>query len=133
MHPLLMFINPVRDELQTAGRDLALALEADLRARNDARTAKQAYDDAEVIEVAIALDSATGKNAESRKAEVEARLVVARGESGDLQAPWLRHQQAVTRAAETAVALEAAKACFSLAKADAALVAAALAAEPIAA
>jgi hypothetical protein len=131
MHPLLMFINPVRDEMQTAGRDLALALEADLNARNEARITKQAYEDAEAVELAATWMAADGKNAETRKAAVEAHMAIAREPGGKLELLWNIQQMAARQAAETAVALEAAKARFSLTKADAALVAAALTAEPV--
>ena len=106
----------VRSSLMEAMGDLTLAMENDMQAREAARNAKQNYEDGELEVAADALVNATGKNAETRKAEVDLILVRARQQGGALFALWHNSLNATYAAQDTSMALEQAKARFTAVK-----------------
>ena len=95
-----------------ATNDLQLAIEADAKARRTAKETRQAYEDAEAEVSAEVLFNATGKNGETRKAELDAALVKARRE-GALAKLWALKQAADMQAEDAAMALKQAEVQFS--------------------
>lgn len=79
----------IRDALAENARDYELAIETESLAVQQNKIAQQNYDDAEAELVSIALADGTidGKNAETRKAQVDALLVKER-QSGHLHMLW---------------------------------------------
>ncbi len=98
--------------LDDATQDLRMAIEADAKARRAMKEMRQAYEDAEAEVSAEVLFNATGKNGETRKAELDAALVAAR-RNGTLARVWAMKLAAEQEADDAAVALKQAEAQFS--------------------
>lgn len=106
-----MLENIVRDaenvklQVQTAVRDLEMAMERESMARRVFVESKQAYQDAEA-EISFELvHTADGKNAESRKAQVDIGLIRARND-GALRGAWGRMLSAQNEADAARLALD---------------------------
>ena len=98
--------------LDDATQDLRMAIEADAKARRALKEMRQVYDDAEAEVSAEVLFNATGKNGETRKAELDAALVAAR-RNGVLARPWAMKLAAEQEADDAAIALKQAETQFS--------------------
>ena len=113
----------IRDYLGEAISNLELAIEAEHKARRQAKEASQFYQDAEAeFLMDLAID---GKNAEERKRQMDAALVKARNYNG-LARPWAQKNAAAYNAEDAAMALEQASKRFSATRAAAELTAAML-------
>ncbi len=98
--------------LSDAIQDLRMALEANAKAQRALSDMKAVYEDAEAEVSAEVLFNATGKNGETRKAELVAALVKARRE-GVLAKLWAMKQAADMQAEDAAMALKQAETQFS--------------------
>lgn len=67
----------IRDNLLQSADDLAYALEREQQTKRTAKEQREAYESDEAEVIAEAYAAAQGKNAETRKAEVDAMKVVA--------------------------------------------------------
>lgn len=95
----------IRNSLLAAADDFALALEREQQARRTAKEQRDAYDAAEAEVMAEAFAGADGKNAETRKAQVEAAKIASQ-RGGCLAKPWAMRNAAEADAAEAASARE---------------------------
>ena len=95
----------IRTALADAATQLELALANDAEKRRTAKELKSLYDEAEAEFVAETLFAATGKNTESRKAELDAALVKARRE-GKLARLWAQANAAAYDADDAKTGLD---------------------------
>lgn len=102
---LLRDAESVRTQLSSAVRDLELAMERESIARRAYSDAKQNYNDAEAEIQFELVHTSDGKNAESRKAQVDVGLIRARNE-GALRKEWQRMNVAQTEADDAKLALD---------------------------
>lgn len=91
--------------------NLRMALEAEAQTRQAEKEARQAYEAAEAEVTFETMFNANGKNAETRKAEVEAALVAARRD-GDLAGVWATLNAAIVEHEGAEMALEQMKVSF---------------------
>ncbi len=115
----------IRDNLLTAADDLAYALEREQQTRRTAKEMREAYESAESELTAEAYAMATGKNAETRKAEVEA-IKAAAQRTGSLTKLWAMRNAADADAAEATSAREQMEARYKALRSAAELTAAIL-------
>ena len=128
LNPMEELINSgleIRAELQKAAIDLELAIEGQFSKRQVAKELKRIYDEMEAEYTAETMFAANGKNAESRKAELEAALVKARRD-GFLARAWAQMNAAAYDAAEAESAYEQCSKRFRATEAAADLTAALL-------
>lgn len=102
---LLKDAESVRNSLQSAVRDLELAMERDSIARRAYADAKLAYGDNEAEIQFELVHTSDGKNAEARKAQVDVGLIRARND-GALRNEWRRMNVAQTEADDAKLALD---------------------------
>ena len=117
----------IRDSLLAAADDYALALEREQQTRRTAKELRDAYEAHEAELVAEAYATTTGKNAETRKAEVDAAKVAAQ-RVGVLAKPLAMRNAAEADAAEATSAREQMDARYRALRAAADLTAAILSA-----
>ena len=117
----------IRDNLLRAADDLAYALEREQQTRRTAKELRDAYEAHEAELVAEAYATTTGKNAETRKAEVDAAKVAAQ-RVGVLAKPLAMRNAAEADAAEATSAREQMDARYRALRAAADLTAAILSA-----
>lgn len=115
----------IRNALREAVGNLELAIEAEAAARRTAKEAKEGYDATEVEFVAETLPACDAKNAEGRKAQLDAALVAARN-AGTLAGPWARMNAAAYAWDDAKMALEQAAKRFRATESAADLTAAML-------
>lgn len=94
----------IRNALAESVRDLELAIANEAQARRVAKELRQMYDEAEAEFVAEATFAADAKNAEGRKAQVDAALVKARRD-GKLARLWAQANAAAYTHEDTKSAL----------------------------
>ena len=102
---LLHDADAIRTSLQSAVRDLELAMERDSLTRRAHTAAKQDYQDAEAEIQFELVHTSDGKNAEARKAQVDVGLIRARNE-GALRNEWRRMNAAQVEAEDAKLALD---------------------------
>lgn len=95
----------IRNSLLAAADDFALALEREQQTRRTAKEQRDAYDAAEAEVLAEVYAGADGKNAETRKAQVEAAKISSQ-RGGYLAKPWAMRNAAEADAAEATSARE---------------------------
>ena len=95
----------IRTALADAATQIELALANEAEKRRTAKELKAMYEEAEAEFVAEATFAATGKNAETRKAELDAALVKARRD-GKLARLWAQANAAQYDADDAKTALE---------------------------
>jgi len=115
----------IRDALREAVGNLELAIEAEAAARRTAKEARENYEAAEVEFTAETLPACDAKNAEGRKAQMDAALVAARS-TGTLAAAWARTNAAAYTWEDAKMALEQAAKRFRATESAADLTAAML-------
>ena len=103
--PLIAQAISIRDNLTTAVTQLNLALENESDARRTAKELRQAYDEAEAEFIAEAMPTCDAKNAEGRKAQLDAALVAARRD-GTLARLWAQANAAAYDAEDAKVGLD---------------------------
>lgn len=123
--PLIATAISIRDGLKTAVTQLNLALENESDKRRTAKELRQMYDEAEAEFIAEVMPNLTGKNAESRKAELDAALVTARRD-GTLANLWAQSTAAAYDAEDAKVGLDQCAKSFHATEAAANLTAAIL-------
>ena len=123
--PLIATAISIRDGLKTAVTQLNLALENESAKRRTAKELRQMYDEAEAEFIAEVMPNLTGKNAESRKAELDAALVTARRD-GTLANLWAQSTAAAYDAEDAKVGLDQCAKSFHATEAAANLTAAIL-------
>ncbi len=123
--PLIATAISIRDGLKTAVTQLNLALENESDKRRTAKELRQMYDEAEAEFIAEVMPNLTGKNAESRKAELDAALVAARRD-GTLANLWAQSTAAAYDAEDAKVGLDQCAKSFHATEAAANLTAAIL-------
>ena len=117
----------IRDSLLAAADDYALALEREQQTRRTAKELRDAYEAHEAELIAEAYATTTGKNAETRKAEVDAAKVAAQ-RVGVLAKPLAMRNAAENEADEARSAREQMDARYRALRAAAELTAAILSA-----
>ena len=117
----------IRDSLLAAADDYALALEREQQTRRTAKEQRDAYEAHEAELIAEAYATTTGKNAETRKAEVDAAKVAAQ-RVGVLAKPLAMRNAAENEADEARSAREQMDARYRALRAAAELTAAILSA-----
>ena len=122
---LLNSAHEVRNALGESVTNLELALENEAAKRRTAKELRSMYDEAEAEFLAEAVFAADAKNAEGRKAQVDAALVKAR-QSGKLARLWAQANAAAYDADDAKVGLEQAAKRFRATEAAADLTAAML-------
>ena len=122
---LLNSAHEVRNALGESVTNLELALENEAAKRRTAKELRSMYDEAETEFLAEAVFAADAKNAEGRKAQVDAALVKAR-QSGKLARLWAQANAAAYDADDAKVGLEQAAKRFRATEAAADLTAAML-------
>ena len=115
----------IRDALNGNVQQLNLAIEYEASKRRTAKELKQAYDEAEAEFTAETLPTCDGKNAETRKAQLDAALVAARRD-GPLAKPWAQANAATYDAEDAKVGLDTCAKTFHATEAAANLTAAIL-------
>lgn len=95
----------IRGALAESVQQLELALESEAAKRRTARELRQMYEEAEAEFLAEAMPTLTGKNAESRKAELDATLVKARN-VGPLARLWAQANAAAYDADDAKTGLD---------------------------
>ena len=125
---LLNSAHEVRNALGESVTNLELALENEAAKRRTAKELRSMYDEAEAEFLAEAVFAADAKNAEGRKAQVDAALVKAR-QSGKLARLWAQANAAAYDADDAKTALEQAGKRFRATEAASDLTAAMLRAE----
>jgi len=95
----------IRTALADSVRQLNLALENDATKRRTAKELRQMYEEAEAEFIAEALPACDAKNAEGRKAQLDAMLVKARND-GPLSQLWAAANAATYDADDAKVGLE---------------------------
>ena len=101
----------IRDALNGNVQQLNLAIEYEAAKRRTAKELRASYEEAEAEFVAEVMPNLTGKNAESRKAELDAALVAAR-RNGVLARTWALKLAADQNAEDAAMALKQAEVQF---------------------
>ena len=122
---LLNSAHEVRNALGESVTNLELALENEAAKRRTAKELRSMYDEAETEFLAEAVFAADAKNAEGRKAQVDAALVKAR-QSGKLARLWAQANAAAYDADDAKVGLEQAAKRFRATEAAADLTSAML-------
>lgn len=97
--------------LSNAADDLILAIEKEATTRRAEKDARQSYESIEAEFTFEALAEINGKNSETRKAELEARIVGAK-RVGPLVQPFIYLSAAAEEHAEAEMALEQMKVSF---------------------
>ena len=115
----------IRDAIHSSVQQLNLAIEYEAAKRRTAKELKQAYDEAEAEFTAETLPTCDGKNAETRKAQLDAALVAARRD-GPLAAKWAQANAAAYDAEDAKVGLDTCAKTFHATEAAANLTAAIL-------
>jgi hypothetical protein len=115
----------IRDALNGSVQQLNLAIEYEAAKRRTAKELRTAYEEAEAEFVAEVMPNLTGKNAESRKAELDAALVAARRD-GTLANLWAQANAAAYDAEDAKVGLDTCAKTFHATEAAANLTAAIL-------
>ena len=115
----------IRDALNGNVQQLNLAIEYEAAKRRTAKELKQAYEEVEAEFVAEVMPNLTGKNAESRKAELDAALVAARRD-GTLANLWAQANASAYDAEDAKVGLDTCAKTFHATEAAANLTAAIL-------
>lgn len=115
----------IRDNLLQSADDLAYALDREQQTRRTAKEMREAYESAETELAAEAYVMATGKNAETRKAEVEAVKAAAQ-RTGGLAKLWSMRNAAEADADEARSAREQMEARYKALRSAAELTAAIL-------
>ena len=123
--PLIATAISIRDGLKTAVTQLNLALENESDKRRTAKELRQMYDEAEAEFIAETLPSCDAKNAEGRKAQLDAALVSARRD-GTLANLWAQSTAAAYDAEDAKVGLDQCAKSFHATEAAASLTAAIL-------
>lgn len=123
--PLIATAISIRDGLKTAVTQLNLALENESDKRRTAKELRQMYDEAEAEFIAETLPSCDAKNAEGRKAQLDAALVAARRD-GALANLWAQSTAAAYDAEGAKVGLDQCAKSFHATEAAANLTAAIL-------
>jgi len=123
--PLIAGAISIRDSLTTAVTQLNLAMENESDKRRTAKELRQMYDEAEAEFVAEVLPTCDAKNAEGRKAQLDAALVAARRD-GTLANLWAQANAAAYDAEDAKVGLEQCAKSFRATEAAADLTAAIL-------
>ena len=103
--PLIATALSIRDSLTTAVTSLNLAMENEADKRRTAKELRQMYDEAEAEFVAETLPACDAKNAEGRKAQLDAALVAARRD-GPLANLWAQANAAAYDAEDAKVGLD---------------------------
>lgn len=96
----------IRNALADAVTQLELAQEAELTARRKAKEYREEYESQETEFIAEKMVTLTGKNAESRKAEMDAALVTVRTNNSYMAGRWSLMNTAVWEWEEAKTALE---------------------------
>jgi hypothetical protein len=123
--PLIATAISIRDGLKTAVTQLNLALENESDKRRTAKELRQMYDEAEAEFIAETLPNCDAKNAEGRKAQLDAALVSARRD-GTLANLWAQSTAAAYDAEDAKVGLEQCSKTYRATEAAAELTAAML-------
>jgi hypothetical protein len=123
--PLIAGAISIRDSLTTAVTQLNLAMENESDKRRTAKELRQMYDEAEAEFVAEVLPTCDAKNAEGRKAQLDAALVAARRD-GTLANLWAQANAAAYDAEDAKVGLEQCSKTYRATEAAAELTAAML-------
>ena len=95
----------IREALGSSVTQLNLAIEYEAAKRRTAKELRASYEEAEAEFVAEVMPNLTGKNAESRKAELDAALVAAHRD-GPLAAKWVQMNAAAYDAEDAKVGLD---------------------------
>ena len=103
--PLIATALSIRDSLTTAVTSLNLAMENEADKRRTAKELRQMYDEAEAEFIAETLPACDAKNAEGRKAQLDAALVAARRD-GPLANLWAQANAAAYDAEDAKVGLD---------------------------
>lgn len=109
-------------ELSAALIELRLTIDENMEAKENLRQAKLAYEAIEAQVMDSAHANAMGKNAEARKAEIEAVLWGEREQDGELGQIWKTLQVCITKANKADAELEKARNRFTYAQIAAKLV-----------
>jgi len=123
--PLISGAISIRDNLTTAVTQLNLAMENESDRRRTAKELRQMYDEAEAEFIAETLPTCDAKNAEGRKAQLDAALVAARRD-GALANLWAQATAAAYDAEDAKVGLDQCAKSFRATEAAADLTAAIL-------
>ena len=123
--PLIASGIDIRNALHENVQQLNLAIEYEAAKRRTAKELRASYEEAEAEFVAEVMPNLTGKNAESRKAELDAALVAARRD-GPLAAKWAQMNAAAYDAEDAKVGLDTCAKSFHATEAAANLTAAIL-------
>ena len=115
----------IRDALNGNVQQLNLAVENEASKRRTAKELRQSYEEAEAEFVAETLPGCDAKNAEGRKAQLDAALVAARRD-GPLAAKWAQMNAAAYDAEDAKVGLEQCSKTYRATEAAAELTAAML-------
>lgn len=115
----------IRDALNGAVQQLNLAIEYEAAKRRTAKELRTAYEEAEAEFIAEAMPTCDAKNAEGRKAQLDAALVAARRD-GQLSAVWTKMNAAAYDAEDAKVGLDTCAKTFHATEAAANLTAAIL-------
>lgn len=115
----------IRDALSDTVRDLNMAMENEAAKRRTAKELRQMYDEAEAEFVAETLPACDAKNAEGRKAQLDAALIQAR-RSGTLARLWSQSTAAAYDAEDAKTGLDQCAKMFRATEAAAELTAAML-------
>jgi len=103
-NPLVEEAAGIRQDMKECLRALEVEVIHDVAARRTVAVAKQAYQDAEAQAMFGIVINADGKNAEIRKAQIDAALMDARNDV--LRATWAEYQAAIEVAESAKAALE---------------------------
>ena len=123
--PLIATAISIRDSLTTAVTQLNLAVENEAAKRRTAKELRQSYEEAEAEFVAETLPNCDAKNAEGRKAQLDAALIQAR-RSGTLARLWSQSTAAAYDAEDAKTGLDQCAKMFRATEAAAELTAAML-------
>jgi hypothetical protein len=115
----------IREALGSSVTQLGLAIENEAAKRRTAKELRQMYDEAEAEFVAEVLPTCDAKNAEGRKAQLDAALVAARRD-GTLANLWAQANAAAYDAEDAKVGLEQCSKTYRATEAAAELTAAML-------
>ena len=115
----------IRNALHESVMQLNLAVENEAAKRRTAKELRQSYEEAEAEFVAETLPNCDAKNAEGRKAQLDAALVAARRD-GPLAAKWAQANAAAYDAEDAKVGLDTCAKTFHATEAAANLTAAIL-------
>ena len=115
----------IRNALHENVAQLNLAVENEATMRRTAKELRQTYEEAEAEFVAEVMPNLTGKNAEGRKAQLDAALVAARRD-GTLAGKWTLANAAAYDAEDAKVGLEQCSKTYRATEAAAELTAAML-------